>query len=898
MCLLPSRCLRYVNGMKSLICGYTEPGEGRRFAHGGDVRVLAERAGCAVEQLDDFSASLNPLGPPSWLERELARAALDVAAYPDAQSREVCLAACELYKVWPTQVCAGNGASELILAAARAAAYSGFRRAVIPVPSYVDYERVCETAGLEPHFVHLDPEREFAPDLTALAQALTAPSVVFICSPNNPTGTVTGAAHIRDLAESHPHCRFIVDESFADFVPAMDRLVRERPDNVLVIHSLTKFYAIPGLRLGLAFGTPELIFQVRKAQPEWSVNVAAQRVGARALRDLPYQAETRTVVRRLREKLALGLGFVPGIKVFPSEANFLLCRVERLGQGVQPLFEKLLSQRIAIRPCGNFRGLDERYFRVAVRTREQNERLCEAMEVYFGLRRPSRVIKPRKKPAIMLQGTSSNAGKSVLAAALCRIFLQDGLSVAPFKAQNMSLNSYVTRDGGEMGRAQVTQALACRLEPDARMNPVLLKPGSDTGSQVIVNGKPVGNMNVSEYVRYKPRAFEQVQRAYDSLAAEHDIMVIEGAGSPAEINLKAHDIVNMKMAEYADAQVLLVGDIDRGGVFASLVGTMDLLSEAERGRVTGYILNRFRGDARLLDPALSSMVSMTGRSVLGVVPYIHNLGLPEEDSVSFKAGERGIDVSKDDETVDVACIDLGHISNFNDLDPLMQEPDVRLRIVRSPHELGRPDAVILPGSKNTVADMRQLKGAGMLAALRALPESTLLVGICGGFQMLGTEIADPFGLETDLGTVDGFGFLPLRTTLAAEKTLTRALGTHLPSGRGVYGYEIHHGVTVPLSTEAVAVIDGEHGPLGFGLASGRVWGTYLHGVFDDDGFRRWFVNSLRESRGLAPLDGCGAAYGLEAALDHLASVVREHLDMGAVYRALGLAGQGQASLLR
>ncbi|MGE4291092.1 MAG: cobyric acid synthase [Desulfovibrio sp.] len=884
--------------MKSLLCGLHDPGETQRYAHGGDVRALAERAGCSVEELDDFSASLNPLGPPSWLERELARAALDAAAYPDAASREVCLAACELYKVWPTQVCAGNGASELLLAAARATSYSGFRLAVIPVPSYVDYERVCEVAGLKARFVPLNPEQDFALDLGVLEKSLDQPAVVFLCSPNNPTGAILNAGRIRALAEAHPHCRFIVDESFADFVPGLDRLVRERPDNVLVIHSLTKFYAIPGLRLGLAFGTPEMVFQVRKAQPEWSVNVAAQRVGARALRDLPYQAETRAVVRRLREKLALGLGFVPGIKVFPSEANFLLCRVERLGQGVRPLFEKLLSQRIAIRPCANFRGLDERYFRVAVRTSEQNERLCEALEVYFGLRRPPRVVKQRKKPAIMLQGTSSNAGKSVLAAALCRILLQDGLSVAPFKAQNMSLNSYVTRDGREMGRAQVTQALACRLEPDARMNPVLLKPGSDTGSQVIVNGRPVGNMNVSEYMRYKPHAFEQVQRAYDSLAAEHDIMVIEGAGSPAEINLKAHDIVNMKMAEYADAKVLLVSDIDRGGVFASLVGTMDLLSESERGRVAGYVLNRFRGDERLLDPALSAMVSMTGRHVLGVIPYIHNLGLPEEDSVSFKAGERTIDVDKDVETVDVACIDLGHISNFNDLDPLLQEPDVNLRIVRSPHELGRPDAVILPGSKNTVADMRQLKGAGMLAALRALPESTILVGICGGFQMLGTEIADPLGLETDLGTVDGFGFLPLRTTLAAEKTLTRALGTHLPSGRGVHGYEIHHGVTAPLSGEAVPVIDGEHGPLGFGLASGRVWGTYLHGVFDDDGFRRWFVNCLRTARGYAPLEGFGASYGLEAALDHLASVVREHLDMAAVYRALGMDGQAQASLLR
>jgi len=889
--------------MKTLLCGTMEPGGPERYAHGGDVRDLARRAGCAVHELDDFSASLNPLGPPAWLERELARSALDVVAYPDAHCREVCLAACELYKVWPAQVGAGNGASELLLAAARAAAAAGFTRAVIPVPAYVDYERSCEAAGLQPCFVPTDPDRNFVPDLEDVAAQLAEPAVVFLCTPNNPTGALLDAARLRDLAEAHPQSRFIVDESFADFVPGAERLVRERPDNLLVVHSLTKFYAIPGLRLGLAFGAPELMLPLQKALPHWSVNAAAQRVGARALRDLPYQAATRAEVARLREDLRLGLGFVPGIKVFPSEANFLLCRIERLGQTVQPLFEKLLAQRIAIRACANFRGLDDRYFRVAVRTREQNQRLCEALEVCFGLRRPPRVVKKRKTPAIMLQGTCSNAGKSVLAAALCRIFLQDGLSVAPFKAQNMSLNSYVTRDGREMGRAQVTQAMACRLEPDARMNPVLLKPGSDTGSQVIVNGRPVGNMSVAEYVRYKPHAFEQVKSAYDSLAAGHDVMVIEGAGSPAEINLKAHDIVNMKMAEYADAKVLLVGDIDRGGVFAALVGTMDLLDEPERQRVAGYVLNRFRGDPRLLDPALSSMVSMTGRQVLGVVPYVHNLGLPEEDSVSFKAGERGIDVHKDQDVVDVACIDLGHISNFNDLDPLLQEPDVRLRVVRTPHELGRPDAVILPGSKSTVADMRQLKGAGMLAALRALPDSAVMVGICGGFQMLGFQIADPFGLESGEpgheNLVDGFGFLDLRTTLAPEKTLTRTLGTHLPSGCGVFGYEIHHGRTEPLSDQVVPVIRAaDNTPLGYGLASGRVWGTYLHGVFDDDGFRRWFINDLRRQRGLDPLEHGGASYGLEAALDHLAGVVREHLDMNAVYRALGLSQQEQASLLR
>ncbi|MGE4503847.1 MAG: cobyric acid synthase [Desulfovibrionaceae bacterium] len=891
--------------MKSSLCGSPDPADESRFAHGGHLRALAERAGCRPSELLDFSASMCPIGPPAWLPQELAAAAEDAAHYPDPDAADLCLAACELYKVWPNQVMAGNGASELLWAATLAGVrFEGARRAVIPVPSYVDYERLAETAGLECVFAPLDPAGDFRLDgaaVAALAAHLDQPALVYLCQPNNPTGAGLDAGAVCRLAADHPHCRFLVDESFADFAPGLDRLARARPDNVTVILSLTKFYAIPGLRLGLAFAAPETVHQMKKLLPAWSVNAAAQRVGARALRDLGYQAAARARTRELREELAAALGWLPGLRVFPSEANFLLCRTDRLGDSARPLAERLLASRIAIRRCDNFRGLDETYFRVAVRTAEENRRLVEAMETFYGVRKAPVVLKKPKKPALMLQGTSSNAGKSVLAAALCRILLQDGHSVAPFKAQNMSNNSFVTRRGEEMGRAQVTQAMACRLEPDVRMNPVLLKPGSDTGSQVVLLGRPVGNMNVREYVGFKPRAFEKVRQAYDSLAAEHEVMVIEGAGSPAEINLKHHDIVNMAMAEYADARVVLVGDIDRGGVFASLVGTMELLEKAERERVCGFVLNRFRGDASLLDPAISATYGYTGKPVLGTVPYIHNLGLPEEDSVSFKAGLLpGMD--RDDAgpgaRVDIAVIDLGHISNFNDLDALAVEPDVSLRVVASPHDLGEPDAVILPGSKNTVADMKALKGQGMAAALRGLPEKTRIVGICGGFQMLGAEIDDPLGLETSLGRVDGFGLLPLRTTMAAEKTLARSTGTHLASGEAVSGYEIHHGVTTPLSEEALPAITTQGGaPLGFGLASGRIWGTYLHGLFDEDGFRRWFIDDLRTARGWPALAAPQASYSIESALDHLASVVRGSLDMPAIYRALGFGSTTQASLL-
>lgn len=529
-----------------------------------------------------------------------------------------------------------------------------------------------------------------------------------------------------------------------------------------------------------------------------------------------------------------------------------------------------------------------------------------------------------RTPALMVQGTCSNAGKSILAAAFCRIFLQDGLRVAPFKAQNMALNSCVTPDGLEMGRAQAVQAAACRLDPDVRMNPVLLKPCSDVGSQVIVMGRPVGVMRVRQYVDYKPQARDAAFAAYDSLAAEHDVMVIEGAGSPAEINLKAHDIVNMAMARHAGARVLLVGDIDRGGVFAALVGTMELLEGWERDHVAGYLLNKFRGDASLLDPALDFMQQRTGRPVLGVVPYLRDLGLPEEDSVTFKEGLPGLrdgvaaeggseepgtgPDSLPDILLDIVLVDLPHISNFTDVDALRGEPDVRLRVARTPADLpapdGRmPDAVILPGSKNTTGDLRTLRASGMADALARLasdPDGPVVAGICAGLQMLGLCVADPLGLEGG-GSEQGLGLLPVRTELAAEKTLRRTTGVHPRSGLPVAGYEIRHGITVAaeggegggtgpgLGGAAFPFLLREDGgPLGWGTHGGRVWGTSLHGVFDADGFRRHFLDGLRTRRGLAPLGRVVASYSLDPALDRLADAVRAAVDMGAIYDMLRL----------
>ena len=920
------------NTLGGLTSGLTPPAgqrqqtEADRYAHGGNVQKLAERAGVRACDLVDFSASINPLGPPPWLAEEIADALAQVVHYPDPEAADLTLAACERYKVWPNQALAGNGASELLPAICNLAARTGLKRAVIPVPAYVDLDRCCRLAGLSVETLTCRAQDGFAPDLERLAGMLAAPALVLLTSPNNPTGVCIPARHVRDLARAFPQCLFLVDESFADFVPGIEdegtgrepgspggtgRLVRLRPDNVIVLSSLTKFYALPGLRLGLCFAQAETIARLRRRLPAWNVGALAQRVGARCLRDLEYQARTVREVAALRESLTTDLREIPGLRVFPGAANFLLCRLDRVGMTAQPLFERLLGEGLAIRLCANFEGLDDSYFRIAVRTRDENARLVDALARFSGIVKAPAPSRAKKTPAVMIQGTCSNAGKSVLAAGLCRILLEDGFDVAPFKAQNMSNNSAVTPDGLEIGRAQATQAQACRLTPDARMNPVLLKPTGDTGSQVVVLGRAVGQMNVQEYHAYKPEAWRAVTSAYDSLAAEHGLMVLEGAGSPAEVNLKHQDIVNMAMARHAGAKVLLVGDIDRGGVFAALSGTFDILDPEERALVVGFVLNKFRGDASILQPALDFLYRRTGRPVLGVVPWLHELALPEEDSVGL--GNTGSQAKRPD-ALDIAVIVPQRIANFNDLDPLAAEPDVRLRLVRDVRELAvdgqSPDAVILPGSKNTIEDMRALRGAGFAAALRGLPEATRIIGICAGLQMLGLRVDDPLRLEVSPGaeqsSADGFGLLPLVTVLEAQKTLTRVSATCQRTGLALTGYEIHHGQTeivepgiagndtssaglraVPLAQDASGRA------LSFGLESAdgalpRVWGTYLHGVFDEDLFRRAFLDSLRRVKGLDPLGEPQTRFGLEPALERLAASLRQHLDMKRVYQALGL----------
>jgi len=477
---------------------------------------------------------------------------------------------------------------------------------------------------------------------------------------------------------------------------------------------------------------------------------------------------------------------------------------------------------------------------------------------------------------IMIQGTCSNAGKSLIAAGICRIMKQEGFRTAPFKAQNMALNSFITKDGLEMGRAQVMQAEACGIEPDCRMNPILLKPTSDQGSQVIVNGEVSGNFTAAEFYKYKPQLRSEVKKAFDSLASEYDVIVIEGAGSPAEINLKDDDLVNMGMAEMADAPVLLVGDIDRGGVFASLAGTMMLLTEEERARVKGVIINKFRGDLAILEPGLRMLEDIIKVPVVGVVPYM-KLDVDDEDSLSERLAP-----GKAREAVDIAVIRLPRISNFTDFNALDYIQGVSVRYVGSPSELGDPDMIILPGTKNTMEDLLWLRQSGLEPLImRYAAGGKPVFGICGGYQMLGQSLSDPDGVEHG-GTMSGIGLLPHSTVFADKKTRTASTGTLSKvsgifsslSGQEYQGYEIHMGVS-----EAGGNLINE----------GNVYGTYIHGFFDREEIAETVAKEIMKSKGLD--FSSVIAYDIDEykqqQYDILAEGLRKSLDMDLLKNIIG-----------
>lgn len=488
---------------------------------------------------------------------------------------------------------------------------------------------------------------------------------------------------------------------------------------------------------------------------------------------------------------------------------------------------------------------------------------------------------------LMIQGTASSVGKSVIVAGICRALRREGFDVAPFKPQNMSNNAAVCADGGEIGRAQALQAKAAGLAPTVDMNPVLLKPEGNEGSQVIVHGRPWGKVDGRNFLQVRAALKDAVMESFGRLADRHDVIIVEGAGSPAEINLREGDIANMGFAEAADLPVVLAGDVDKGGVFASLVGTLAFLSDAERARTKGFLINKFRGTRALLDPGLKELESRTGKPVLGVIPFLDELRLPEEDGFFLGgAGQRW----PDGKGARIGVVALPHLSNASDFDPLASAPGAAVRYVFRPADVDECKALVLPGTKNTVADLIHLHESGMADAVLGFSRrGGAVAGICGGYQMMGERVLDPDGVESGLKGAPGLGLLPVETVLTREKVTGEARGTTF-EGDEVFGYEIHAGRTSRVDgtgwfSRLTRRTTGEVVEDGCAVHGGRIWGTYLHGVFDSAEFRRKWLNDLGAEMSGTPASGRDS---VEDGLDALADVLVRETDWSRLKEVMGL----------
>jgi len=519
----------------------------------------------------------------------------------------------------------------------------------------------------------------------------------------------------------------------------------------------------------------------------------------------------------------------------------------------------------------------------------------------------------KRAKSIMFLGTGSDVGKSILAAALCRVLKQDGYRVAPFKAQNMALNSFVTSDGGEMGRAQVVQAEAAGVEPHVDMNPILLKPTSQVGSQVIVLGRPIGNMTAKEYYRYKKQLITIVHEAYDRLAQAYDVIVLEGAGSAVELNLKEHDIVNLSMAKMVNSPCILVGDIDRGGIFASLLGSLALMDPDERDLIAGMVVNKFRGDPDLFQSGVKILENLSGKPVLGVVPYFSHIQIHEEDSVALSRRKWNKSNEGTGEEISIGILRLPYISNYTDFDALENEPSVRVVYFARPEEVFSFDAIIIPGSKNTIEDLAILHRKGLVDALRAFAKAgRTLVGICGGYQMLGKYVRDEEGVESALKEIEGIGIIPMVTEMFKEKITYQVEASPNPdhplwatlveshsSVPILVGYEIHMGRSFALNDEIkplfsvkrIGISSDSMHPDGFMGDVGECWGTYIHGIFDNDHFRKWFLKRIAIRRGKQLPESENGIEFLQWK-DHqynlLADHFRRYVDVNRIYEIIGL----------
>jgi len=811
----------------------------------------------------DLATSMNPVAPDVRLV--VAAAADSIRHYPDATVATTALA--EALGVDRTHVLLTNGGAEAI---ALLAVELG--RGRVDEPDFSLYRR------------HLTEVADDAPRWRS--------------NPHNPSGRLAAAAE-----QAH-----VWDEAF--YPLATGTWTRgDVSDGAVVVGSLTKVFACPGLRLGYVLSEdPDLIRRLADRQPRWSVGSVALAALPRLL-ELADLGHWAAQIAALRADLGAVLA-AAGLAASPSDANFVLV------EAASGLRDRLAREGVVVRDCSSF-GMPDGV-RIAVPASRGLERLATAL----GLGSPGRApgtacttaAAPKLTGGLLVCGTASDVGKSQIVTGLCRLLARRGVRVAPFKAQNMSLNSFATPSGHEIGRAQGIQAIAAGVEPEVSMNPVLLKPTGERRSQVVVLGRPTAELDAASYQAIKRVVLlPVVLDALADLRSRFDVVICEGAGSPAEINLLEGDIANLSLADAAGLPAVLVGDIERGGVFASLFGTLALLPDELRRWVGGSIINKFRGDVSLLGPGLDELERRTGVPCLGVLPFVRGLSLDAEDSLGLAATIRadghaaGGSESRSDpgsepagscrgDDIDVAAIALPRLANFTDLDALAMEPAVTVRMVATIGELGDPDLVIVPGSKTTVADLDWLRASGLGAAVRALAATAhgpTVLGICAGFQMLGQSIVD--GIESAADRVQGLGLLAVETQFEPDKLTRPRRGQAL--GEDVSGYEIHHGR--PVSTdddlEPFAHLDDGFGtgPEGASAQGGRIAGTNLHGLFESDGFRRAYLAAVAARRGKIWRPGATSfSEAREAQIDRLADLIEEHLDVDAILGLIATALPG------
>ncbi len=816
--------------------------EARKFlvgrAHGDSAYGLERHLGLETGDLLDLATSMNPVAPDF---SPLLLGHLDsLKRYPDATKSREALA--EALEVESERLILCNGGAEAIELVSKLVT-----RGFVKSPDFSLYRT---------HISSYDP---------------TGPW--WASNPNNPIGTLLDKGERPD----------VVDEAFYQIATG-SWTRRDFEHGSFVLGSLTKLFGLPGLRIGyLVCPDAQSAGLLNAKQPKWEVNSLAAASLGEMLGSLDLK-EVSGSVAKLREKLVSILR-ASGFKPSPSAANYVY--VPEAGE----LLERLLRHKVLVRDTGSF-GLSGGV-RIAVPNEDGLGRIQEALSSQN--QRKARV--PRSKGSLMIVGTGSDSGKSTLVTALCRILSDREISVAPFKSQNMSLNSAVTPSGHEIGRAQERQARASRISPEVSMNPILLKPTSDMTSQVVVLGEPAYECSAKEYQVKKRELLDIVLKSYAFLSQRFDVILLEGAGSPAEINLLENDIVNLGLANRVGAKALLVGDIDRGGAFASLFGTVAILPDTLSRLIGGFVINKIRGDSSLLDSGISRIEALTSRKVFGVIPYFEDMHVDAEDSLALS--NYGAFQDTDGDGLDIAVIAFPRLSNFTDFDPLVEERHCNVRLVNNPGQLGDPDLIVLPGSKSTAADLTWLKRRGFDRAInRSRSSGTVILGICGGYQIMGGEISDDF--ESRCGTIEGLGLLEVMTRFERTKvTLPRRGVSRYFGGVQVSGYQIHQGRVATQGSDALFCLNPPVRDFpGVDLFDGAVdkdgvtFGTTLHGIFEGDEFRLAFLSHVASLRGKQFESTLEFHEFRDRQIDDLARIVSKNLDVDRLLTSMfGLSSQ-------